>query len=72
MRTQGVKRRLATAVMAIGASLALPAAVDAACSTRYWCDMICFEIIECCGPTTCCTTAWNGSQLVGQSCEPRG
>lgn len=72
MRTTGFNRRLATALMAVGASLALPAAVDAACTRTLLCDAICFQIIECCGPTACCTTAWDGSVLVSQTCEPRG
>lgn len=78
MKKNGRMRRLAAAAMAMGLALAMPAALEAGCTSGEFCEgapmgfalvvNVCYDTIRCCGTTSCCTTYWSGSSLVGQEC----
>lgn len=62
--------RRTSRILAWSAGVVLvPAALDADCNQSYN-PVTGIEIYTCCGPTACCTTRWQGTTLLENTCKP--
>jgi hypothetical protein len=63
-----IRRISRIAALSAGAIL-VPAALDAGCIESY--DPVNrIETYTCCGETACCTTRWQGTTLIQNTCRP--